>query len=129
MDFGKSFEKTNEGYETLSWLLYWGTIGATLLGLIPVFAILSLVAYLGILVLAFIRSKDAEGTLYESHFRNVLTVGVVSFVGALVLFLVTIGTLGFGAIITIPAWIVLLLWCIYRIIKGMLRLKEKSAFQ
>jgi uncharacterized membrane protein len=129
MDLGKSFEKSNEGYETLGWVLYWGTVGASLLGLIPVFAVLSLVIYLGILVLAFIRSKDAEGTLYESHFRNVLTVGVVSFVGALILLLVTIGTLGFGAIITIPAWIVLLLWAIYRIIKGMLRLKEKAAFR
>lgn len=129
MDISKSFEKTNEGYESLSWVLYWGTVGATLVGLIPFFAFLSIVAYLGILVLAFIRSKDADGTLYATHFRNVFFVGVVSFVGSILLLILTVGTLGFGAIITIPAWIALVLWCIYRIIKGMLRLKENAAFQ
>jgi uncharacterized membrane protein len=128
MDFTKALDKSEEGYEALSWVLYFGTIATGIVGLMPPLAFLCFVLYIAIMVLAYIRKTDAAGTLYASHLQNTFTVGIVSFVVSVILILFTIGTLGFGAILAIPLWLVLLVWSLYRIITGMLALKEKKPF-
>jgi uncharacterized membrane protein len=128
MDFTKALDKTEEGYEALSWVLYFGTIATGIIGLMPPLAFLCFVLYIAIMVLAYIRKADAAGTLYATHLQNTFTVGIVSFVVSVLLILFTIGTLGFGAILAIPIWLVLVVWSLYRIITGMLALREKKPF-
>ncbi len=128
MDFTKILDKSEEGYESLSWALYFGTIATGIVGLMPPLAFVCFVLYIAIMVLAYIRKTDAVGTLYASHLQNTFTVGIVSFVVSILLILFTIGTLGFGAILAIPLWLVLIVWSLYRIITGMLALREKKPF-
>ena len=86
------------------------------------------VLYIAIMILAYIRKTDADGTLYASHLQNTFTVGIVSLVVSALLVLFTIGTLGFGVILAIPLWLVLIVWSLYRIITGMLALRDKQPF-
>ena len=128
MDISKALDKTEEGYESLSWALYFGTIATGVIGLIPPLAFLCFVLYIAIMILAYIRKTDADGTLYASHLQNTFTVGIVSLVVSALLVLFTIGTLGFGVILAIPLWLVLIVWSLYRIITGMLALRDKQPF-
>ena len=129
MDISKALDKTEEGYESLSWALYFGTIATGVVGLIPVLSFLCFVLYIAIMILAYIRKTDAGGTLYASHLQNTFTVGIVSFVVSILLIVFTIGTLGFGAILAIPLWLVLVIWSLCRIISGLLALRDKKPFE
>lgn len=124
-----AFDKTDEGYKTLAWILYWTSLALWLVGLIPFMIFFCLFVFVGILILSYIRKSDAADTPYGSHFANVFFVGIVGTVASFFLLVLTIGTLGIGLIITIPAWIGLTIWSLYRYISGMLKLQESSPYQ
>lgn len=69
-------------------------------------------------VLAYIKRGDARGTIWQSHFDNMIeTFWVSAVLGAIsmVLFLVGVGFLIFGLVV---------LWFLYRTIKGLIRAIE-----
>ena len=124
--FSNSLSDSESSFKNLAWILYWGTVAMNIIGLFPVFLWVSLVMMIGIVIFAAMKMAPSSGTIYNSHFRNIVVVSVVSCIGYFLLFLVTVGTLGLGLIITVPLSIALLIWYTYRIVKGMLRLNEKK---
>ena len=75
------------------------------------------------LVMDLVKKDDAAGTWQESHFkwriRSVLWAGV--------LYLVTFPFFLLGLFLFNPAWIVISIWFLYRIVKGMVRMNANQA--
>ena len=75
------------------------------------------------LVMDLVKKDDAAGTWQESHFkwriRSVLWAGV--------LYLVTFPFFLLGLFLFNPAWIVISIWFLYRIVKGMVRMNAGRA--
>ena len=92
---------------------------AYLLGALGIFT--AFVPILIALVICYIKRPEAVGTIYESHYRWLIStfwIGMVWFVAALVLFVVGVGFLLY--------W-VLCIWLVYRFAKGLLRFSERRA--
>jgi uncharacterized membrane protein len=126
-DFGKTFERTPEGFQALAWALYVvsGLIAVATLGEIS--GMLLLIGCLVVIFLARSRRADAAQTIYASHFGRIATVMTVSLVVAIVLLAVTVATLGIGIIVTWPLYILYLLWLAYMLIRGMMKLNDGEA--
>jgi uncharacterized membrane protein len=73
-------------------------------------------------VLAYIKRDDARGTIWESHFHNMIEVFWIS----LVVFIVAI-PLCF-VVIGIPILLGLFVWFLYRTIKGLIRAIENQPY-
>lgn len=76
------------------------------------------------LVVNYIKRDDAKGTIYESHMNWMIRTFwwtlfwvVVSFIPAILLTIVTFGLLSF-------LFVVPVIWYLYRMIKGLLRLND-----
>ena len=92
---------------------------AYLLGAIGMFT--AFVPILIALVICYVKRAEAVGTIYESHYRWLIStfwIGIVWFCIAVVLFIVGIGFVLY--------W-VLCAWLIYRFVKGLLRFSERKA--
>jgi uncharacterized membrane protein len=96
-------EESQRGTAILAYVLYligWPTLHlATVVGL----------------VLAYVQRKDARGTVWESHFNNLIEtfwIALIVFVVAVPLCFVFIG---------IPILIGLAIWVLYRTVKGLIR--------
>lgn len=69
-------------------------------------------------VIAYLKRREATGTIYASHVRwAIRTFWVLVVVGA-------VGTLLWWALIGVPILFLLGIWLIYRIVKGWVRLVE-----
>jgi uncharacterized membrane protein len=110
-----------------------------------------LTALIGAMI-AFIRLGDARGTIWESHYRNMLTAFTVSiFFGLAMLAMVLSGVftviglalgqgwwdgdwmlglplLGFGVPLALLGAMVFGLWYFYRMVRGLLRALDDKAF-
>ncbi len=94
-------------------------------------------------VIAYIKRDEARGTVYESHFANMITTFWVS----LALMVVFFAAIGFGAatlfsqprpdqvslvvgagIALYGVGVVYAIWFLYRIIRGFIRALDASAF-
>lgn len=96
-------DESQRGTAILAYVLYlvgWPTLHlATIVGL----------------VLAYVQRKDARGTVWESHFNNLIEtfwIALIVFVVAVPLCFVFIG---------IPILIGLAIWVLYRTVKGLIR--------
>jgi uncharacterized membrane protein len=96
-------EESQRGTAILAYVLYligWPTLHlATVVGL----------------VLAYVQRKDSRGTVWESHFNNLIEtfwIALIVFVVAVPLCFVFIG---------IPILIGLAIWVLYRTVKGLIR--------
>lgn len=105
-----------------------------------------LTALIGVII-AYIKKSDAAGTVWESHFRNlilvfwVLLVGFVVGLATLPISLYTIAAL-FETDLTWPAisalafpllaglliYLALFIWFLYRMIRGLIRATEDRAY-
>ncbi|CAH0524936.1 DUF4870 family protein [Vibrio hippocampi] len=74
------------------------------------------------LIWAYVKKGDAVGTIYESHFANIIS----TFWIGLVLGIIAVVTLVFvvGYLIAIAAAI----YCLYRFIKGIIRTIDRKAY-
>ena len=76
--------------------------------------------FIAAIILNYIKKSEAEGTLYESHFRWQIRTFWFSLLW---------GAIGFVLVFIVIGYFVLLanaIWVIYRIIKGWLRLSENQ---
>jgi uncharacterized membrane protein len=124
--FSNSMSDSATSYKNLAWILYWGTVLMNIIGFFPLFAWISLIIGIALVIVAALKMGPASDTIYGSHFKNIVVVTVVSLLGYFILLLVTLGTLGIGIIITGPLFIALVIWYIYRVVKGMMRLNENK---
>lgn len=116
-------DRTESRYRSLAWTLYW----VCLIACLPFATPLRLVAWIAVLIVSYIRKTDSKGTIYSSHFENIFFVAKVPIVALLLILVLTFATLGFGGIVTYPVMIVVFIWVIYRLIRGMLYLSDGKA--
>ncbi len=128
VDLSKTFDRSQEGYEALTWVLYVASAAIALATLGEISGTLLFVGCIVVILLARSRKDDAAATLHGSHLANIASVMTIALVVAVVLLAVTILTLGIGIIITWPAYVLFLIWLGYRLVKGMMRLNDGQAY-
>lgn len=128
MNFSMLLDNTEKSHETVSWVLYLGTVLSIIFGLIPDAAWVSLLLALPIALVARWREHHAAHTIYTSHMGNVFLVGIASCMVSLFLIIKMMMGLALGSFITIPAAVAMFIWGVYRVVKGALALLDKRAF-
>ena len=127
LDFGKTFERSPEGYETLTWVLYIasGLIALATLGEIS--GTLLLIGCVAVIVLAHSRKTEAATTIYGSHLARIAKVMTISLIVAILLLVITWVTLGIGILLTWPLYLIYLVWVAYMLITGLMKLNDGKA--
>lgn len=128
IDPTKALERTPHGFEALSWVLYIGSAAIAALTLGDISGTILFLGCIAVIVLASSRLKEAEATIFGSHLANVKRVMTINLIASLILIAVTWLTLGIGIIITWPAFVVLLIWTGFKLIRGMMRLNDGVAY-
>jgi uncharacterized membrane protein len=128
IDFGKSLERTPEGYLALSWVLYVGSAALAAATLGEFSGTLLFLGAIVVIVLSSSRKTDAAATIYGSHFENISRVMWINLVASLCLMAFTWITFGIGVIITWPLFLVLLIWTGFKLIRGMMKLSEAQPY-
>jgi uncharacterized membrane protein len=128
IDVGKTFERTPEGFQAMSWVLYVGSAALAALTLGEISGTLLFLGCIAVVVLASSREKEAAGTLYGSHLTNIRKTMMVNLIVALILIAFTWITFGIGIIITWPIYLCFLVWTGFKLIKGMMRLNDGVAY-
>jgi uncharacterized membrane protein len=117
-----------ESLGKIVWVIYWLGIASAILSVIPAVNMLSFILWVVALVLALVKRPNAKGTIYASHISNIITitvVGLIALVIVLLIFaLIPIAGLAIGGI----GAIIVFIWQIYRLVKGVLRMNDKKAF-
>ena len=75
------------------------------------------------LIIAYVKIGDARGTVWESHFDNLITVFWVALAGCIIGVL-TIWVLGLGILILFALFV----WYLYRTIKGILAAVDSKPY-
>ena len=111
-----------DGLKTWGWVSYILHLIVAVAAVVPG-AQVSIALLIIALVMDLVKKDDAAGTWQESHFkwriRSVLWAGV--------LYLVTFPFFLLGLFLFNPAWIVISIWFLYRIVKGMVRMNAGRA--
>jgi uncharacterized membrane protein len=128
VDLGKTMERTPEGFHALSWVLYVASAGLSAATLGEFSGTLLFLGAIVVIVFASSRKSDAANTVYASHLANITKVMWVNLIAAMLLLAITIMTLGFGVIITYPAYLIVLIYVGFKLIKGMMRLSEGQPY-
>ena len=76
-------------------------------------------------VIDVVKRDDARGTWQESHFSWRLR----SVLWAIVLYAVTFPFFLLGLLIFNPAWVLISIWFLYRIVRGMVAMNKDQAIQ
>ena len=108
----------------------WGWVSYILHLIVAVGAVLpgaqaSVVLLLIALVIDLVKRDDARGTWQESHFSWRLR----SVLWAIVLYAVTFPFFLLGLLIFNPAWVLISIWFLYRIVSGMIAMNKNRAIQ
>ncbi|HWA91907.1 MAG TPA: hypothetical protein VG889_17845 [Rhizomicrobium sp.] len=74
------------------------------------------------LILAYIKRDDARGTIWESHFDNQIQVFWISLVGGVAAIALCLTVV--GLVVGLPMIGILVVWFLYRTIKGLIRAIE-----
>jgi uncharacterized membrane protein len=118
----QSNEQKAQGLKNIGWVSYVlhliVAVGAVLPGA-QASALLLVIA----LVIDLVKRGDAEGTWQANHFswriRSVIWAGV--------LYVVTFPFFLLGLFLFNPAWILISIWFLYRIVRGMLAMSKNQA--
>jgi uncharacterized membrane protein len=128
IDFGKTFERSPQGLEALTWVLYIVSCGIAAFTLGDISGTVLFLGCIAVIVLSSSREKDASGTLYESHLANIRKVMTVNLVAAIILIAITWLTLGIGIILTWPIYLCFLIWTGFKLIRGLMKLNDGVAY-
>ncbi len=127
IDFGKTLERTPEGYLALCWALY---ISSAVLAAATLGEFSGTLLFLGaivVIVMSSSRKTDAAATIYGSHLENISKIMWVNLVASLCLIAFTWITFGLGVVITYPLYLILLIWTGFKLVKGMVKLNDAQA--
>jgi len=108
----------------------WGWVSYLLHLLVAVAAVLpgaqvSVFILLIAVIIDLVKRDDARGTWQESHFSWRLR----SVLWAAVLYAITFPFFLLGLLIFNPAWVVISIWFLYRIVSGMIAMNKNRAIQ
>lgn len=110
------------------WIIYWLSIASAVLSIIPAANMLSFPVWIVSLALAFVKRSDAKETIYASHISNIITISIVGLIALIILLLFVAVIPLAGLVIGSIGGIIVFIWQVYRLIKGMLRMNDKKAF-
>ena len=113
-----------EGLKAWGWVSYLLHLVVAVAAVLPG-AQVSVFLLLIAVVIDLVKRDDARGTWQESHFswrlRSVLWV--------IVLYAVTFPFFLLGLLIFNPAWVLISIWFLYRIVSGMIAMNKNRAIQ
>jgi uncharacterized membrane protein len=75
-------------------------------------------------IVYYVKREDVAGTLYESHFEWQIRTFWFSLLWDSLAAILIVATFGIGLIIAWPAFAIVHIWVLYRIIKGIIRFSE-----
>ena len=87
----------------------------------------ALLPWIGAAIVYYVKREGVIGTIYESHFAWQIRTFWFTVLWDSLAALLILATLGIGLVIAWPAFAVVHIWVLYRIIKGAIRLSEKRA--
>ena len=112
---------TMDGLKAWGWLSYILHLVVAVAAVLPG-AQISVLVLLVALVIDLVKRKDADGTWQESHFSWRLR----SVIWAAVWYAVTFPFFLLGLFLFNPAWVVISVWFLYRIVRGALAMSREQ---
>lgn len=123
IDVGSSSTEV-EGLKAWGWVSYLLHLIVAVAAVLPG-AQVSVLLLLIAVVIDLVKRDDARGTWQESHFSWRLR----SVLWAIVLYAVTFPFFLLGLLIFNPAWVLISIWFLYRIVSGMIAMNKNRAIQ
>ena len=108
--------------KNLAYIIY-GLFAAGLLG--SVFFLPFVAPIVGV-ILCYMKRDEFAGTWMESHLVWLIRTFWISAIAGVVLLVMTLVTLGLFAIVGLPLGIAVMVWYIYRLVKGFLAVNDQK---
>ena len=124
IDVNSSSSTEVEGLKAWGWVSYLLHLIVAVAAVLPG-AQVSVLLLLIAVVIDLVKRDDARGTWQESHFSWRLR----SVLWAIVLYAVTFPFFLLGLLIFNPAWVLISIWFLYRIVSGMIAMNKNRAIQ
>ncbi|BDB68326.1 hypothetical protein Cthiooxydans_07380 [Comamonas thiooxydans] len=124
IDVNSSSSTEVEGLKAWCWVSYLLHLVVAVAAVLPG-AQVSVLLLLIAVVIDLVKRDDARGTWQESHFSWRLR----SVLWAIVLYAVTFPFFLLGLLIFNPAWVLISIWFLYRIVSGMIAMNKNRAIQ
>lgn len=124
VDVHSSTSAEVEGLKAWGWVSYLLHLVVAVAAVLPG-AQVSVFLLLIAVVIDLVKCDDARGTWQESHFSWRLR----SVLWAIVLYAVTFPFFLLGLLIFNPAWVLISIWFLYRIVSGMIAMNKHRAIQ
>ena len=124
IDVHSSTSAEVEGLKAWGWVSYLLHLVVAVAAVLPG-AQVSVFLLLIAVVIDLVKRDDARGTWQESHFSWRLR----SVLWAIVLYAVTFPFFLLGLFLFNPAWVVVSIWFLYRIVSGMIAMNKNRAIQ
>ena len=124
IDVHSSSSAEIEGLKAWGWVSYLLHLVVAVAAVLPG-AQVSVFLLIVAVIIDLVKRGDARGTWQESHFSWRLR----SVVWAMVLYAVTFPFFLLGLFLFNPAWVVVSIWFLYRIVSGMIAMNKNRAIQ
>ena len=124
IDVHSSSSAEIEGLKAWGWVSYLLHLVVAVAAVLPG-AQVSVFLLIVAVIIDLVKRGDARGTWQESHFSWRLR----SVVWAAVLYAITFPFFLLGLFIFNPAWVVVSIWFLYRIVSGMIAMNKNRAIQ
>ena len=124
IDVHSSSSAEIEGLKAWGWVSYLLHLVVAVAAVLPG-AQVSVFLLIVAVIIDLVKRGDARGTWQESHFSWRLR----SVLWAAVLYAITFPFFLLGLLIFNPAWVVISIWFLYRIVSGMIAMNKNRAIQ
>lgn len=124
VDVHSSSSAEIEGLKAWGWASYLLHLIVAVAAVVPG-AQVSVFLLIVAVIIDLVKRDDARGTWQESHFSWRLR----SVLWAIVLYAVTFPFFLLGLLIFNPAWVIISVWFLYRIVRGMVAMNKSRAIQ
>jgi uncharacterized membrane protein len=118
----QTVEQRAQGLKAIGWVSYLLHLVVAVAAVVPA-AQPSLILLVIALVIDLVKRGDAQGTWQANHFswriRSVIWAGI--------LYLVTFPFWLLGLLLFNPAWVLISVWFLYRIVRGMVAMNKNQA--
>ena len=122
VDVHSSSQSEIEGLKAWGWVSYFLHLIVAVAAVVPG-AQVSVFLLVIAIIIDLVKRDDARGTWQESHFSWRIS----SVIWATVLYAITFPFFLLGLLLFNPAWVVISIWFLYRIVRGMVAMNKNRA--
>ena len=122
VDVHSSSQSEIEGLKAWGWVSYFLHLIVAVAAVVPG-AQVSVFLLIVAVIIDVVKRDDARGTWQESHFSWRIS----SVIWAAVLYAITFPFFLLGLLLFNPAWVVISIWFLYRIVRGMVAMNKNRA--